>query len=84
MSRAFVKETDAADSLLDREISDFPNDVTPEGLLALESAIFAAMAVLAKARTTRECAHSDYGVVSPIIAFGAVPPRDTRSNQWAV
>jgi transcription elongation GreA/GreB family factor len=46
MSRAFVKETDsdAVEDLPDRPVSDYPNDVTPEGLAQIEAAVAAAQA----------------------------------------
>src|ERR1700737_4419503 len=37
-----------------------------------------------KSRVLRKSAHPDDCIVSPIIAFGAVPPRDASRNQWAV
>ena len=37
-----------------------------------------------QSRILRKCAHANDGVVSPIIAFGAVPPGDAGSDQRAV
>lgn len=41
MSRAFIREQDAKDveTLLERPVSDEPNDVTPEGMLQIEAKI---------------------------------------------
>lgn len=39
MSQAFVKETDPADELPDREISPHPNYVTAEGLALIEARV---------------------------------------------
>jgi transcription elongation GreA/GreB family factor len=46
MSRAFVKEADAdaALDLPDRPVSEYPNDVTVEGLAQIEAAVAAAQA----------------------------------------
>jgi transcription elongation GreA/GreB family factor len=52
MSRAFVKDTDAdaVEDLPDRPISDYPNDVTAEGLAQIEAACAAAQAALGVAQ----------------------------------
>jgi transcription elongation GreA/GreB family factor len=44
MSRAFVKDTDAdaAEDLPERPVSEYPNDVTAEGLAQIEAAVAAA------------------------------------------
>ena len=46
MSRAFVKDTDAdaVEDLPDRPVSEYPNDVTAEGLAQIEAAVVAAQA----------------------------------------
>src|SRR3954462_94759 len=51
MSRAFVKESDAdaVEDLPDRPVSDFPNDVTAEGLAQIEAAYAAAQSAHAEA-----------------------------------
>jgi transcription elongation GreA/GreB family factor len=51
MSRAFVKEsdTDAVEDLPDRPVSDFPNEVTAEGLAQIEAAYAAAQLAHAEA-----------------------------------
>jgi transcription elongation GreA/GreB family factor len=52
MSRAFVKETDAdaIEDLPDRPVSEYPNDVTAEGLAQIEAAVAAAQASHAAAQ----------------------------------
>jgi transcription elongation GreA/GreB family factor len=52
MSRAFVKETDAdaVEELPDRTVSQYPNDVTAEGLAQIEAAVAAAQSALAAAQ----------------------------------
>lgn len=52
MSRAFVKETEDLEDLPDRPISEFPNDVTVEGLNRIEQSLAAAEAALAAAQST--------------------------------
>ena len=54
MSRAFVKDTDAdaVEDLPDRPVSDYPNDVTAEGLAQIEAAVVASQAAHAAAQTT--------------------------------
>jgi transcription elongation GreA/GreB family factor len=52
MSRAFVKETEDLEDLPDRLISDFPNDVTAEGLNRIEQSLAAAEAAQAAAQST--------------------------------
>jgi transcription elongation GreA/GreB family factor len=42
MSRAFVKETDAVDTLPERPVSEHPNYVTARGLTLIEEALAAA------------------------------------------
>src|SRR5207245_6256449 len=39
---------------------------------------------LRQARVLRECAHANDGVVPPIVAFGAVPPRNACGYQRPV
>lgn len=51
MSRAFVKETEDLEDLPDRAISEFPNDVTAEGLNRIEQSLAAAEAALAAAQS---------------------------------
>jgi transcription elongation GreA/GreB family factor len=53
MSRAFVKETDAdaIEDLPDRPVSEYPNDVTAEGLAQIEAAVAAAQAAHNAAQT---------------------------------
>jgi transcription elongation GreA/GreB family factor len=53
MSRAFVKETDAdaIEDLPDRPVSEYPNDVTAEGLAQIEAAVAAAQAAHTAAQT---------------------------------
>jgi len=52
MSRAFVKETDAdaVEDLPDRPVSEYPNDVTAEGLAQIEAAYAAAQSAHAAAQ----------------------------------
>ena len=52
MSRAFVKDTDAdaVEDLPDRPVSEYPNDVTAEGLAQIEAAVAAAQAALGAAQ----------------------------------
>src|SRR3954451_23256687 len=52
MSRAFVKDTDAdaVEDLPDRPVSEYPNDVTAEGLAQIEAAVAAAQAALGSAQ----------------------------------
>jgi transcription elongation GreA/GreB family factor len=52
MSRAFVKDTDAdaVEDLPDRPVSEYPNDVTKEGLAQIEAAVAAAQAAHAAAQ----------------------------------
>src|SRR5437868_3347464 len=52
MSRAFVKETDAdpAEDLPDRQLSEYANDVTAEGLAQIEGAVAAAHVALGAAQ----------------------------------
>lgn len=54
MSRAFVKDTDAdaVEDLPDRPVSDYPNDVTAEGLAQIEAAVVAAQAAHGAAEAT--------------------------------
>ena len=51
MSRAFVKDTDAdaVEDLPDRPVSDYPNDVTADGLAHIEAAYAAAQSAHAAA-----------------------------------
>jgi transcription elongation GreA/GreB family factor len=51
MSRAFVKDSDAdaVENLPDRPVSDYPNDVTAEGLAQIEAAVAAAHSAHAEA-----------------------------------
>jgi transcription elongation GreA/GreB family factor len=53
MSRAFVKDTDAdaVEDLPDRPVSEYPNDVTSEGLAQIEAAVAAAQAAHTTAQT---------------------------------
>src|SRR4051794_24348316 len=50
MSRAFVKETDDAETLPEREISRHPNYVTPLGLKSIDSEVVRLSRLLAEAR----------------------------------
>jgi transcription elongation GreA/GreB family factor len=52
MSRAFVKDTDvdAVEDLPDRPVSEYPNDVTAEGLAQIEAEYAAAQAALGAAQ----------------------------------
>jgi transcription elongation GreA/GreB family factor len=50
MSRAFVKETDDVADLPDRPISEYPNDVTYEGLRQIEEAFALAQTAYAEAQ----------------------------------
>ncbi len=54
MSRAFVKDSDAdaVEDLPDRPVSDFPNDVTAEGLAQIEAAYAAAQSAHAAAEVS--------------------------------
>jgi transcription elongation GreA/GreB family factor len=54
MSRAFVKDTDAdaVEDLPDRPVSEYPNDVTAEGLAQIEAAVAAAQAAHGAAQAT--------------------------------
>jgi transcription elongation GreA/GreB family factor len=53
MSRAFVKETDAdaVEHMPDRPVSEYPNDVTAEGLSQIEAALGAAQSEHAAAES---------------------------------
>ena len=53
MSRAFVKETDAdaVEDLPDRPVSEYPNDVTAEGLAQIEAAAAAVQTAHTAAQT---------------------------------
>jgi transcription elongation GreA/GreB family factor len=52
MSRAFVKEHDAdtIEEILDRPLSQHPNDVTEQGMVQIEAALAAARAAYASAQ----------------------------------
>jgi transcription elongation GreA/GreB family factor len=56
MSRAFVKDTDAdaVEDLPDRPVSEYPNDVTAEGLAQIEAAVTAAQAALLGAQAAED------------------------------
>ena len=56
MSRAFVKDTDAdaVEDLPDRPVSEYPNDVTAEGLAQIEAAVAAAQAALGSAQAAED------------------------------
>jgi transcription elongation GreA/GreB family factor len=54
MSRAFVKEADGIDDVLDRPVSDHPNEVTKKGLEQIEAALSAAQEAYADARASRD------------------------------
>jgi transcription elongation GreA/GreB family factor len=54
MSRAFVKEADGIDDVLDRPVSDHPNEVTKKGLEQIEAALSAAQEAYADARVSRD------------------------------
>ena len=54
MSRAFVKEADGIDDVLDRPVSDHPNEVTQKGLEQIEAALSAAQDAYADARAGRD------------------------------
>jgi transcription elongation GreA/GreB family factor len=54
MSRAFIREQDAEniEALLERPVSDQPNDVTPQGMLQIEAIIKAEQDAFAKAQAS--------------------------------
>jgi len=56
MSRAFVKEQDAdfLEDLPDRQISEFPNHVTPEGLAQIDAALAAARTTFIEGRARND------------------------------
>jgi transcription elongation GreA/GreB family factor len=58
MSRAFVKEQDidAVPDLPDRPVSEYPNDVTPEGLAQIDAEIAAAQQALAAVQKVEDLA----------------------------
>jgi transcription elongation GreA/GreB family factor len=55
MSRAFVREEDAAaEHLPERPVSEHPNDVTPEGAAQIDAELAAARAAYATAQQTED------------------------------
>lgn len=52
MSRAFVKESDDDLELPDRPVSEYPNDVTVEGLAQIEAALAASRQAVARAQAS--------------------------------
>jgi transcription elongation GreA/GreB family factor len=93
MSRAFVKDTDAdaVEDLPDRPVSDYPNDVTAEGLAQIEAAAAAAQAAYAAAeaagdRAAMAQASRDlrYWSARRASAHVVADPEDTRQVRFGV